>query len=241
MWKETVPDPVCGLDPVSGLSALSRLNKLWWCFTGCLDVAGDFQGLHRKMHMLIRKLLFSAVAFVGMIAIEPSTGAANIVLNGNFGTGDYTGWTLSGDSSSDYVTTGKLSGSSYQAALTTNASDNGYLTQTLAITAGQQYQLSFLLAGDGATPNSFSASLGGTALDNLSNIGDTLPAGTSYSYTYTATASSTALQFTDDDAPGYLYLSNVSVTPTAVPEPASIMAIGIPAAMALLRRRRLQV
>ena len=170
-----------------------------------------------------------------MAVIAPSAHAANIVLNGNFGTGDYTDWTRAGDSSGDSVTSGQITGSAFQAALTTNGDDNGYLSQSLATTAGQKYQLSFVLAGDGATPNDFSVSLGGTNLASLSNIGDTLPSGTSYAYTYTATAASTELQFIDDDAPGYLYLTNVSASP--VPEPASLALIGIPAAIALLRRR----
>ena len=96
--------------------------------------------------MLIRKISLVAVAIA---VLAPSAHATNLVLNGNFGTGDYTDWTLSGDSSGDYVTSGQITGSTFQAALTTNADDDGYLSQSLATTTGQKYQLSFVLAGDG--------------------------------------------------------------------------------------------
>jgi len=153
---------------------------------------------------------------------------ANLVSNGNFATGNFSGWTLSGDSSGDYIS--ETSGV-YSAALTTNAPDEGYISQTLATTVGQVYLVSFLLAGDGATPNSFSASLGGPS---LTNVGDTLPSGTSYSYDFTASSTATSLQFSYSDAPGYFYLTNISVTAlTNTPEPSTAVA-GIGALMLMV-------
>jgi hypothetical protein len=191
--------------------------------------------MHRTRLKLAGALAASAVPAI----LASPTLAANIVTNGDFGTGDFTGWTLGGDSSGDFITSGQLTGSSYQAALTTNADDNGQLSQSLMTSPGQTYQLSYLFGGDGATPNSFSSSLGGSTLSSLSDIGDTIPTGTSYTFDYTATTASTALQFTYDDAPGYLYLTNVSVTPVTLPEPSSIAAaMSVAAGLGLLRRRR---
>ena len=88
-----------------------------------------------------------AVAVLGFTvgAARPAKADGNLVLNGDFGTGDFTNWTLSGDDSQVFVSSLQLSGSSYQASLTTSGMGDGFLTQTLSTTSGQQYLVSFLL------------------------------------------------------------------------------------------------
>jgi hypothetical protein len=159
-------------------------------------------------------------------AAGPARAGGNLVMNGDFATGDFTDWTLSGDDSQVYVSSGVLSGSAFQAALTTSGLGDGFLTQTLATTAGQQYQVSFLLGDDGSIPNSLTVSLGGTTLATLLGTGsNTLPAGTPYSFDVIA-PSSGVLQFDFLDIPGYLYLTNISVTAvaSAVPEPSTAVS-----------------
>ena len=176
------------------------------------------------------------VAVVAFVIAAAGPVKADLVVNGNFATGDFTSWTLSGDTSSAYV-----SGSpgNYAAAFTTSTAD-GFLTQNLSTTPGQQYTASFLLTGDGASPNTFTASLGGTTLVSLSNVGNTLPSGTPYSFSYTASSTSSLLSFDVRDDPGYLYLTNVSVIAAAVPEPSAIVlaGLGMPMLMVQLWRKR---
>jgi hypothetical protein len=166
----------------------------------------------------------ACVAALGFAADLPGTAKADLVVNGDFGTGDFTGWSLSGDSSYAYV-----SGSpgDYAAALSTSGMGDGFLTQTLSTTVGQDYLVSFLLAGDGATPNSLVVSLGGTTLVSLTDVPDTLSSPVLYSFDFTASSSSSLLQFDFVDDPGYLYVTNVSVN--AVPEPSTAVsaALGI--------------
>ena len=57
------------------------------------------------------------------------------MVNGHFSNGDHTGWTLSYDSDEDHVTSGQLSGSSFRQR------------------SRQTCLPSFLVGGDGATPN----------------------------------------------------------------------------------------
>jgi PEP-CTERM motif len=176
------------------------------------------------------RIKFAAVLALAMGAAAPVDAGMNLVQNGDFSSGSFSPyWALAGDSSGAFVTSGQLNGSTYQAALTTNANDNGSLTQSLSTMAGQEYMFSFLLGGDGATANAFSASLGSSTLVNLTNVSNTLPLGTTYSVDYTATSSSTGLSFTFDDAPGYLYLTNVSVVAltSSVPEPSTILSVGL--------------
>jgi len=189
----------------------------------------------------MKSIGIASVAALALVFVAAGPARANLVLNGSFQTGDFTDWTLSGDTVGDYVTRGQINGTPQQAALTTNINDTGSLSQTIATTPGAQYSFGFILAGDGATPNSFSASFGGSTVLSLTNVGPTVPTGTSYSFTVTAASASSSVSFTDDDPPGFLYLSGVSVTPLAVtvPEPASaaLFSVGILGAMAVRRRR----
>ena len=87
-----------------------------------------------------------------------------LVQNGGFETGDFTDWSLSGDSSYAQVATGNANlgdrtisphSGNCMALLGTLESD-GYLTQTLATAPGQRYVLTcWLNSPDGLTPNEF--------------------------------------------------------------------------------------
>jgi len=76
---------------------------------------------------------------------------------------------------------------------------------------------------DGQTPNDFTASFDGAALLAVSDA----PAQgwTEYTYSVTATGLDT-LNFSFRDDPGYWALDGISVTQTAVPEPASLAGLG---------------
>jgi hypothetical protein len=121
---------------------------------------------------------------------------ADLVVNGGFETGDFTGWTTTGDytfngvASSGYAF-GAQSGTYF--AFLGNFSPDDTLSQTLATTAGQTYQLSFYLAGDGATPNDFSATVGNTTVFSQTNI--PYQDYQQFTSTFTATSSSTSLSF----------------------------------------------
>ena len=165
-----------------------------------------------------------AVAVLGFVvgASGPAQAGGNLVANGDFATGDFTDWTLGGDSSFAYV-----SGSpgNFVATLTTTGAGEGTLSQSLATVAGTEYVVSFALASDGATPNSLAVTLGGTTVASLSNVpGPPTPLLT-YTYDITASAAPSVLQFVFVDVPGNLYLTNISVTAavSAVPEPATVV------------------
>ncbi len=131
----------------------------------------------------------------------------NLVVNGGFETGDFTGWTT--DSGS--VTTG----STYAHSGTYGAQFGpvgslGYLSQTLSTTPGTSYVLSFWLdSPDGETPNEFQVSWDGTTLLDEANI----PAigWTNIQFVVTATDTSTVLQFGFRDDPTWLGLDDISV------------------------------
>jgi hypothetical protein len=154
---------------------------------------------------------------------------AELVTNGGFETGNFNGWTQSGNTSFTFVTTFNVHSGNYAAALGPVASP-GYLRQILNTTPGTSYTISFALNSDGLTPNFFSAAFGSQTLLTQNDI----PATNGYHiYTFNATATSalTTLAFGFRNDPGYLRLDDVHVNPRApvnqTPEPGSLALLGM--------------
>ena len=150
----------------------------------------------------------------------PGSSGDNLVTNGSFGTDSFSGWTLGGNDTSTtwgpqiFIGTNAEGGSTYAAEMGSVGSD-GSISQTIATTAGQEYQLTFWLANDvngqGATPNDFTAKWNGTSLLSVANAPQ--QGYTEYNYVVVATSSSTTLEFDARQDPSIWSLDNISVTP----------------------------
>ena len=178
-----------------------------------------------RLHLAVR-----ASALV--LAAIPAS-ASELLANGGFETGDFTGWNV--NAGATFVGASGFAGynansGSYFAALG-NVGGIGTLSQTFSDTAGQSYQLSYFLASNGSTPNEFQTYIDGTQVFDQSNISAT-GTGTpfpyvQYTFSFTGTGRDT-ITFGERDDPSYLALDDVSVSEAnaPVPEPSSLMLLG---------------
>jgi hypothetical protein len=184
--------------------------------------------------------------------------AANLVANPGFETGDFTGWTVTGDGiliDSTFPNTG-----TYDAAFSALTTDHnpGVLSQTLATTAGQSYTLSFALLDEaGFSGDSFIVKLGAFTQtitgDEAAPPGDLPSLYAAESFTVPGadiSGASTVLSFEGLNFPNIgidWNLDDVSVTGAAVPgvpEPSAgallLAALGVCLGLVPMTRRRKQ-
>jgi hypothetical protein len=155
---------------------------------------------------------------LGLVAALPFTLSIGqpITQNGGFETGDFSDWTLSGNTAFTTVE----SGSSYSAyihsgscaALLGPRTTMGYLAQNLSTSAGQNYILSLWLRNPtGRTPTEFQVQWNGATIFDQLNI--TATGWTNLQFLVTATGSITPLQFGFRNDPDYFGLDDIAVTP----------------------------
>jgi hypothetical protein len=171
------------------------------------------------------KKLFSAVVIVGLTTVvtvlAPLGARADLIKNGGFETGDFSGWGLTNGSGA-VVATDLVHSGSFAADL---GGSQGTLLQELLTTPGTQYNITFWLANDGGTANHFGVSFSGTPfagggtppmpLNNANSFGYT-----EYSFIVTAQGSVSPLAFVFQTGSGFYHLDDVSVN--AVPMPATL-------------------
>ena len=179
----------------------------------------------------IRKLVAGTlVALAGA-----ATGAqAQMVVNGGFETGDFSGWSETGAIGSVYGVDSAGPRNENYSAFFGSSTPSASIWQTLATTAGLPYRVSFYSDRSAATTaGTFSASLGGVQF--YADPGFTFPFA-EIVVEVTAPSDDAVLMFSADNPTDFYTLDSVSVA--VVPEPASALLwlVGLAAGLAVRRR-----
>ncbi len=184
----------------------------------------------------------------GLFALAATAFGDSIVVNGDFGTGDLTGWTVGGASNNDpWVINGSAGAFFVSEGCETDICINGTsaqqnnIDQILATNPGDTYTLSFSYNPDiNNNPAEGPSELlvqfdGNTAIDLVNGtlgLGQTAPANGYNTYTITgltASTGSTELNFLGRQDPSFDGLTNITVTDnsSSAPEPASYLMAAI--------------
>jgi hypothetical protein len=178
------------------------------------------------------------VAILFGTAVSVPAMAANIVTNGSFETGDFTGWTIAAAAcGSDFgITTNPVDAESGIYAAFFNGSCTGSydsFEQALPTIAGLNYAVSFWIETQGSAARDLIVDWNGSPILNLSGAGTGAYA--QYNFIEPATSSSTTLEFlgyNTNSNPDFV--DNISVS--AIDEPSTTLLLSIGLGLLCVRR-----
>ena len=141
----------------------------------------------------------------------------NLVANGSFETGGFSGWTRSAATDGIYIAPtdfpGEVHTGSYSVGLGGYTRSDGVLSQSIATTAGQHYTVSFWLSVDNnqnAPDNHFVASWNGQTLVAMTNAPDSDYQ--LYTFDVVGAAGNSPLEFRGYNLPDAMRLDDIAVT-----------------------------
>jgi hypothetical protein len=167
---------------------------------------------------------------LGMAVLIPAT-AANIVTNGSFETGSFSGWTIAAAScGSDFgITTNPEDAESGIYAAFFNGSCTGSydsFEQALPTVAGQNYAVSFWIETQGSGARDLLVDWNGTQILNLSGSGT--GSYTLYNFIEPSTTSSTMLEFQGyNTSSNPDFVDNVSASELDEPNTSLLLSLGL--------------
>jgi hypothetical protein len=158
---------------------------------------------------------FLVCSILGAIWLSSVPASAQIIANGNFGTGNFSGWTQGGNLGFTQVCNfncagiGGYPGGNY--AELGPIGSTGSLSQTFTLPSAGAYTLSFLLGSNPGIVDSFTASIDGT------NVFGPVTSGNGFNFTaetvgFSGVAGTNTLAFTFQQDNSFFGLADVAVT-----------------------------
>jgi hypothetical protein len=198
-------------------------------------------GLHfLPMKELIMKKYAVLLALAFSFLLVQAVGAAPLVTNGGFETGDLTGWSYSGDPNwFGFDVDTPHSGTYY--AYFGEPGAMGVLSQSITTIPNTYYNVSFWMWSYGVPPGDLSNQFqvkwdGAVAFDQTDILGDFPVVYTQYQFTLLASSTSTLLEFGMRNDPWFTYLDDISVNPVPIPGAVWLLGSGL-VGLAGLRRK----
>jgi hypothetical protein len=157
--------------------------------------------------------------------------SANSIVNGDFETGDFTGWTATGPNI--FVDHGPGPDTTFGAFFGANANGFNTISQTFATTAGASYKLTFFYQITNlGTPipanNEFDVLWNGVSIGGgLFPQANVNPGFGTFTFTEKATGTSTTLAFEGFNAPSFFFLDSVSVNAPDSGSSALLLSFGL--------------
>jgi hypothetical protein len=187
--------------------------------------------------------MFRLASYVGIILafciLATPSFAEELIANGGFETGDFTGWTTyyTPSGSDMYVGSNYPHSGLHQALFAASGQYDDSIMQSLTTVPGQSYKIDFWLAHPYTdSSNEFVAIW--DAIPLLSFTPASYFGYTKYTFTKVATGTTTILQFAGRDAPAYFYLDDVSVQPIPEPSTLVLLTMGVFGFLALVIRKQ---